>query len=488
MNIVRLFLPCVTIALGTFVLADTPAPPTTATSQPSALPATAPSAQTSLVHRGDLELTIDAQGYLEPIDPFEVRIRPKSYGGELTILAIAANGEELKKGETLLKLDPAPLKKQLAAAENALTAESATLTKAEADAKLNEQIEALALRQQQDALKEAQDEVQWWQKVDGPQMLQNNDLAVKQAQDLVNDDQDELDQLKKMYKTEELTNATADIVVKRSLRGLEQAKINLAMTQARAEKARTYHYPLAKQKVVDALVGAQYALQQLEIQQALSKVLRQTGLEAAHTANDAAAEKVADLKGDLQKLTIEAPCDGTIAYGTFAAGSFQYDARNLKVGEKVAANTVLMTLLSPGNLRAVVDLPEAKFDGLKPGTKASLTPVALPEIRLEGTCDSMPRTATASPSGAIYAQNIKLSSVDPRLVAGNKVTVHIESLLASNLLLVPASAVSNSNVWVKRPDGSEESRKVITGRSDGKSIEITEGLKEGEEVLTQAKS
>lgn len=478
MNIVRLTLACLTFVLFSVCLGDAPPAP----------PTTGPSAPTTQVHRGNLALSIDAQGYFEPVDDFEVRIRPKGYGGELTIVSIATNGAEVKKGDTLLELDPKALNKQLAGAENELTAADAAWAKAQADAKISEQIDALSMKVQQAALKQAQDGLAWWEKVDGPHMLENNDLIVKQAQDQVNDEQDELDQLKKMYKTEELTNATADIVVKRALRQLELAKINLIMAQERSAKFKTYSFPNSKQKVLDELQGTQYATQQVEIQQAQSKVLRDTGLVSARTTHDAAVERVADLKDDLTKLTVHAPFDGTVAYGVFSGGGFQADARGLRALEKVAAQTVLITLLVPGKLRGVVDLPEAKFDDLKPGTRATLTPVAFPELRLEATCDAVPRTGATSQSGPVYAQTLTLAGTDPRLIAGNKFDLHIDTSLADHVLLVPTTAIANSTVWVKRPSGADEPCKVITGRSDGKSTEIVSGLNEGDEVLTQAKS
>ena len=41
---------------------------------------------------------------------------------------------------------------------------------------------------------------------------------------------------------------------------------------------------------------------------------------------------------------------------------------------------------------------------------------------------------------------------------------------------------------VKGKDGKEEEREVVTGRSDGQQVEIRQGVKEGEEILTGAKS
>ena len=71
---------------------------------------------------------------------------------------------------------------------------------------------------------EAEQNVKWFDTVDGPQMLKGVDIQLAMAKNQMNDEQDELDQLKKMYKSEELTNATADIVVKRAVRQLEMSK------------------------------------------------------------------------------------------------------------------------------------------------------------------------------------------------------------------------------------------------------------------------
>jgi hypothetical protein len=49
-------------------------------------------------------------------------------------------------------------------------------------------------------------------------------------------------------------------------------------------------------------------------------------------------------------------------------------------------------------------------------------------------------------------------------------------------------AVAGGNVWIREKGGAEMKHAVITGHTDGKSIEIVGGLKEGDTVLAQAKS
>ncbi len=370
--------------------------------------------------------TVDAEGYLQPVDPFEVRIRPKAYSGELTIVAAAANGSSVKSGDVLLQLDAEPLNRQLSAARNELTVAQANADHADAEAKLAAESDALAMRQEQDSVRQADDAVKWWETVDGPQMLQQTQLGVKETQAQVDDEQDELNQLKKMYKSEELTNATADIVVKRALRTLEVSQARLAMTRAQADKFKTYEYPIARQKPIDGQTSAHLSLRQLQLAQAQGEILRKAALVTSQAALDDARRKVADLAADAESLTVRAPTDGTVAYGPFTQGAFQADPKSLRIGEKVGPQQVLMTLYSPGKLEARVDLPEAKFAKLRPGVAAIVRSEAFPDIQLHGVCEPAVRIPSAGQNGPMYAQTIAIHDIDPRLGPGSRVKVQID--------------------------------------------------------------
>jgi multidrug efflux pump subunit AcrA (membrane-fusion protein) len=370
----------------------------------------------------------DVEGYLQPVDPLEVRLRPKAYTGDLTIVSIAANGASVKSGDALLQIDPEPLNRQLAAAKNDLLVARANVDKAEADAKIAEQSDKLALRQQVDATKQADDAVKWWGTVDGPQLVMQQELGLKVAQAAVDDQQDELNQLKKMYKSEELTNATADIVVKRALRSLDQSKAQLAMTQQQAEKFKSYQYPIEKQKPLDGQISARLALEQLHDAQLQAAVVRKAGLVTAHAALDDAQRKVSDLQSDLENLTFGAPWAGVVAYGSFTQGGFQADPKALRSGEKVVPQQVLLTLYNPAKLAAHVELPEAKFAGLAPGAAATVRSEAFPDVTMQGICEASIRTPSTTGNGpAGYSETVDLQDPSPQLAPGSKVKVHFNS-------------------------------------------------------------
>lgn len=438
------------------------------------------------VHHGSLRNAVDAQGYFEPPEPYDIRIRPKVYAGELAIKSIVASGSGVKKGDVILEIDPATIGKQLAALENDVAAAHANLAKAQADSRIGKEQDELGLKTQTEATQRADDEVKWFHDVDGPNILLQNEQGVKNVKANLDDQQDELNELKKMYKSDDLTTDTADIVVKRAVRSLENAKVSLKISTDNAQKVKDYVYPARKEGVLEAAKQAEYQLEALKAAQAQSKVLRETALATATATAKAADERLADLKADKEKLTVRAPADGVVLYGQFAGGAFQnVDERNYRPGERLTAQQAVMTFYMPGKLRLHVDLPEAKFFEVRAGSKATIKPVAFADEKLEGTCDRAPGIPVNTQQGPVYPLTISCADVDSKFVPGMRANVHIDAPAADIAILVPDSAVANGHVWVKTDDGIER-RDVVVGKSDGKHTEIKQGLSDGDEILVEA--
>jgi HlyD family secretion protein len=173
------------------------------------------------------------------------------------------------------------------------------------------------------------------------------------------------------------------------------------------------------------------------------------------------------------------------------AGAWQPPLSNpkaLEKGEKVAAQQVLLTLVAPGKLRAAMAVPEAKLAGVKTGQKATITPKMLPQNPYAGTVSRIAKTPAPLAGTTGYEVEIDLAGgADPKLAPGMTAAVKIDVEKVEGVLLVPASAVEGGKVKVLPPgEGkSEEEREVVTGRTDGKMIEIVKGLSEGERVVVK---
>lgn len=469
--------------------ADTPdatTPGGTQTSAPTTqtTPTTQPSSGTHTVKKGSLNLSIDAAGTFQPVDPFEVRVRPDAYKGELKIANVAAHGSAVKEGNILIQFETTDIKRDIEAAENDLTTARATYAKAEADGRLGEQADALALKMSEEAVANATANLKWWDELTGPQMLKMAELRVKQSKDSVEDQQDELEQLRKMYKSEELTTDTADIVIKRALRSLDLSKTMLSMQEGLAKRTQSLDHPNSRKTAEFALQQAKQALAQLQVTQSHAKVLRQTGLTTARLALNAAEKKAGELRGDLDKLTVTAPSDGIVFFGSMTGGTWTGgDPKSLKVGEKATAGTVLMTLFVPGKVRVALDIPEAKLSWVEPGMKATVTPTAWPQLSYEG---KLAEITPLGKTGDVFGLTVEVPTVDTKIRPGMKAQVKLAAKKGDEVLVVPAGAVAGGKVRVKGKDGKPQEREVKVGRSDGQQVEILSGLEEGEEIVTAA--
>ena len=456
----------------------------TSTTAPSTQPQPAPPTHT--VKSGKLSFQVSGDGTFVADEPFEVRLKLEAHSGSLIIASVAGNRADVKKGDTLLELDPVTINREVAAAENEVAVARASLSKAESDATLGEQADQLAMRIQQQETKNAESAVKWWEKVDGPQMLSSLELQVRMSRANVEDQEDELDQLKKMYKSEDLTSQTADIVLKRSVRQLDVSKTMLKMTEERSEKTGTHSYPIAKQAVYDALEQSKQRLEMLKVTQAMSAVTRKAALSNARLAAAASEKKLNDLKKDQALFTIKAPADGVVLYGYSSGGSWTGgDPKTMRVGERLSSGQTVMTLFRPGDVKVELTVPENQSSWVKQGTKARVTPVAFPELSYEGTCSAP--AAKAGSSGLTFATTINLGDVDPRITPGMTATVRIDGGEADGVLLLPVAAVTGGKVWLHGKDGQDTQKDVVTGRSDGKMIEIKSGLSEGDQVLQEGK-
>jgi multidrug resistance efflux pump len=386
-------------------------------------PATAPASQPAAKPANEVVV----EGVLLPVDPFELKLKFKAYAGSLPIAKVAGQFATVRAGDSLLEIDPTEFKRAMASVESAAETARAAMKKVEADAEIGARADALALRQQQDALKQAEANVGYWEKIDGPHFLTQLELGLKQWRDSVEDQQDELDQLRKMYKSEELTSATADIVVKRAIRKLEQTKITQKMYEEKSQRSKDQDYPNLKQKVLDGLEQAKNQLATLQATQEQAAVTRRGAVTAARVGLEQAEEKLRDMKEDEKLLAVKSPVDGVVVYGTTGDGGWQGgDPKGMKASEKLAAGATALRVITLGKMRVEGVLKEDVGFNVREGMKAKVTLAVLPGVSYEGVCAGPVLLPKGSPATPSFVLTVNLPEVDKRLLPGMKATVKVE--------------------------------------------------------------
>ena len=455
-------------------------------------PATPPEAaeakkpDTVAAKRETLKVDLKLDGTFEPAERHVVQIKTQAWMGEMPLAKVAAHGAKVKKGDVLVQVDAAKLHEAIAAAGVELASARVQLERVTEDIKLAAAGDVIQKERVEREARESAERYRYFAEVEMGMELKELELSRQGGEDWIADQKEELDQIEKMYKSEELTNATRDIVLKRAQRQLERSKIMFEMFLKRYERLKSYDMPRQLEEAQLTARERAHGFEAWSRTSPIQRAERETNLARSTAAVRQQEENLAKLRKDEAALTIAAAADGVAFYGQFEAGSWQgveEALKNLKVGEKVQANQVLMTLV-PADLCVKTAVGEDRLGDLPPGTSAKVTPVAFPDLALAGT--SVAPVLVGMRKGEAFDTRFDLGSGDARLVPGLKAKIHVRVAELKDVVTVPAAAVTDDDgkksvkVW---EGGKSVAREVTTGRTSGDRIEIKSGLKEGDEVV-----
>lgn len=198
-------------------------------------------------------------------------------------------------------------------------------------------------------------------------------------------------------------------------------------------------------------------------------------LQKLTTSVNQTRNNLEEVQDKIDEATLISPIDGTV-------GNI-----NGKEGSLISANSSesFATIINKDTLFVKVNVEESDINSIEKGQKAYVTFDAIDGLEMEGEVTFISLTAGESNSGVVtYEVRVVLSDVGQTdIKEGMTAFVSFVSDEVKDVLQVPVSAVSNidGTASVKMPDGTY--REVVTGFTDGKMVEISEGLEEGEEIV-----
>lgn len=187
---------------------------------------------------------------------------------------------------------------------------------------------------------------------------------------------------------------------------------------------------------------------------------------------------------------IEAQIAKTVLYAPISGVVTRQDA---KEGEIAAANGILVSILSSSN-EIEANVAEADIAKIKISDSASITLDAYgKDVVFQAKVSAIDPAETVIEGVATYKTTFKFVSVSKPVKPGMTANIDILAAGKENVIVVPQRAVIDNNgekfvriYNAEAPKSREISEvKVSTGLkgSDG-NVEITEGLKEGDKVIT----
>jgi len=175
---------------------------------------------------------------------------------------------------------------------------------------------------------------------------------------------------------------------------------------------------------------------------------------------------------ELDEATIKAPIDGVITL------------RHIKLGNTLNSNDRAFELKRSEVIEAVLNVPEKELSKLEKGQLAIVLIDALDAAEFEGVVNRV--SPEIDPSSGTFRVTVSLNNSDNILKPGMFARVNVRYDSNENTLLLAREAVvtqkDENSVFVVK--AGQATRQTITiGYAMGSSVEVLEGLDEGDQVV-----
>jgi len=458
--------------------------------------------QTIEVKRGNLTTNVSAFGNISMPHQADLSF---GVGGKIEELNVKFGGI-VKENDVLARLDTTSIQRSIANSEADLRVAQINLQRASTDVNIV-QAEA-AVESAQTALVSAEESLEQARnfsvsdaETNLENALRNLDTAQKNAEINTRDAQEAVDAASQTYNSFVNTNrenlsigsiqAQKDDlwwVYEKALENQEIAEESAVTAIATAEANVTAaenaltNAPINIQQKESVVATAKAALIQAEkdlgyVQAGLDIELLQINVDKAQIVLD-------EMNDQLEKSIITAPFNGMVA------------EVNAVVGDEVnaggaMASTVVIRLVDTTEVEIDAAVDEIDVAIVDVGQSAEIKVDALPKHKFSGEVTAVSPIGKNLSGLITYDLTVEISDPsDANLKDGMTASVDIEAVLADNVILVPNVAIekdrASGDLTVKVVDQNdqEELRVVETGASNGKLMEITAGLQEGERIIS----
>lgn len=197
---------------------------------------------------------------------------------------------------------------------------------------------------------------------------------------------------------------------------------------------------------------------------------------SARVAITTAQTQVDQARKSLNDTAVLAPISGYISERTADLGEF--------ISPSVP-NAKIATIIRTSSLRLKIDVPEASIGKVGNGQSISLQTSAYPDRNFAGTVVRI--LPSLNQQARTLTVEAEVPNGDGLLKPGQFATVRITQSKPENAVMIPASAVKAegdvNKVYVVR-DGAARERIVQLGLLEGETIQVKQGLTEGEMIAT----
>ncbi|SDH83604.1 efflux RND transporter periplasmic adaptor subunit [Desulfosporosinus hippei] len=263
----------------------------------------------------------------------------------------------------------------------------------------------------------------------------------------------------------------------------EQTVENKQITYEDAKKKYDLNQQLYDNGVIAKLTlddfQKQYASAEVDLRTAqdnLKLLKEKSGPDSVSVASaqvNQAAAGVNYASEQLKNTVITAPISGIVS------------GRNVDEGEIISGSTAALTIIDTATMMAEISVPDKVVAKIEKGEIIALKMNALENKVVEGVVDYI--SPNADSKSKAYTIKILLNTTDD-LKSGMFARVVLPEAVKENVMTVPNEAIKIENsgsVVYLVAEGSVKKVQVTTGLANDRFTEIIDGLKAGDQVITE---
>lgn len=251
--------------------------------------------------------------------------------------------------------------------------------------------------------------------------------------------------------------------------GVRTAEANYQRTKEQIDLAKTN---LERQKqLYEAGAISKAQLESFESQAS------DTPLQLAQISWDQAKLSLQQAQEGLNNAIVTAPVEGTVA------------SVGVKYGEMASNVQPSITLTQLNSLYVALNVPENIVNSLKLGQDASVTITSASSQAIKAKVSSIAPSADAKTM--LYAVKVAVDNKEGMIKPGMFAKVELPTQTRANVLAVKSEAIVTKNgktlVYTVENDAAVE-KEVTAGLDTGSLVEITKGLKPGDQVIVKGQT
>jgi HlyD family secretion protein len=403
--------------------------------------AAAGSFTTHIASRGDLRVTVTAEGPLESVHNVDIKSMAPGYNA---IVSVIEDGKEVKEGEELFRVDSAKLTEDY-----------------EQQKILSEKATAADIQAQKD-LATAEITLQEYQEGTFRKDLREAESKVAVAEGNLRSAQSALDHGERMFRKGYITA----LMLEAQRTAVDRGKLDLRT----AEIAKNSLEQFTKRKTIQDLESKRDAALAKRDSEKASRLLEESKLNR--------------LKKQLDSCVVKSPQAGLVIHVN--DDMLWNPDSEIKVGVKVDEGKTVLRFPDLSAMRAKLIINEASVAQIHEGMPAR---IHIKGQDLPGRVASVANRPEFDWSNALFkkfAVRVNIDGTHKELRPGVTAEVEIQLANLENVILLPLVAVAERRgetfCCVKKGDELER-RTVVIGRRNDKFVEIKEGIAVGDEVV-----